>query len=54
MKVLLNLFTNRVYFGDFSLIIKASILIKYKKQCSVVYYVSERYYSIDLSLASDI
>jgi hypothetical protein len=53
MKVPSNLLTNRVYLGDFGLAIKAGTLVEYKEQCPAVYCASERYYSIDPSLASD-
>jgi hypothetical protein len=53
MEVLSNLFTNRVYLGDFGLAIKAGISVECKEQCPAACCVLERYYSIDPSLASD-
>jgi hypothetical protein len=53
MEVLLNLLTNRVYLGDFGLAIKAGTLMECKEQCPAACCAFERYYSIDLSLVSD-
>jgi hypothetical protein len=53
MEVLSNLLINRVYLSDFGLVIKAGILVKCKEQCPVVCYAFERYYNINLSLASN-
>jgi hypothetical protein len=53
MKVPSNLLTNRVYLSNFGLVIKAGTLVKCKEQCPAACCAFERYYSIDLSLVSD-